>query len=129
MVVSSGALDDPWVAIGASLRANDPHQPGMRRRRQWRSSCATMRESWSFLLTGTFSKLFNTAVSWHADALIVLSNPLTLAYRTRIAEVAAKARLPTIYLYRQHVTAGGSCPTDLTFPICFAAVASMSVGF
>jgi putative ABC transport system substrate-binding protein len=50
---------------------------------------------------------FNTAVNWHADALIVLSNPLTLAYRTRIAEVAAKARLPTIYLYRQHVTAGG----------------------
>jgi putative tryptophan/tyrosine transport system substrate-binding protein len=50
---------------------------------------------------------FNTAVNWHADALIVLSNPLTLAHRTRIAEVAAKARLPTIYLYRQHVTAGG----------------------
>jgi putative ABC transport system substrate-binding protein len=50
---------------------------------------------------------FNTAVNWHADALIVLSNPLTLSYRTRIAEVAAKARLPTIYLYRQHVTAGG----------------------
>jgi putative tryptophan/tyrosine transport system substrate-binding protein len=50
---------------------------------------------------------FNTAVNWHADALIVLSNPLTLAYRTRIAEVAAKARLPTIYLYRLHVTAGG----------------------
>ena len=50
---------------------------------------------------------FNTAVNWHADALTVLSNPLTLAYRTRIAEVAAKARLPTIYLYRQHVTAGG----------------------
>jgi ABC-type uncharacterized transport system substrate-binding protein len=50
---------------------------------------------------------FNTAGNWHADALIVLSNPLTLAYRTRIAEVAAKARLPTIYLYRLHVTAGG----------------------
>jgi len=50
---------------------------------------------------------FNTSVNWHADALIVLSNPLTLAYRTRIAEVAARARLPTIYLYRQHVTAGG----------------------
>jgi putative tryptophan/tyrosine transport system substrate-binding protein len=50
---------------------------------------------------------FNTAANWHADALIVLSNPLTLAYRTRIAEVAAKARLPTIYLYRPHVTAGG----------------------
>jgi putative ABC transport system substrate-binding protein len=50
---------------------------------------------------------FSTAANWHADAFIVLSNPLTLAYRTRIAEAAAKARLPTIYLYRAHVTAGG----------------------
>jgi ABC-type uncharacterized transport system substrate-binding protein len=50
---------------------------------------------------------FTTAVNWRADALIVLSNPLTLNHRTRIAEVAAKARLPTIYLYRAHVTAGG----------------------
>ena len=66
---------------------------------------------------------FNTAVNWQADAFIVLSNPLTLAYRTRIAEAAAKARLPTIYLYRAHVTAGGLYPTDLTFPICFAVVA------
>jgi putative tryptophan/tyrosine transport system substrate-binding protein len=50
---------------------------------------------------------FNTAVNWRADAVIVLSNPLNLAYRARIAEVAAKAGLPTIYLYRAHVGAGG----------------------
>jgi putative tryptophan/tyrosine transport system substrate-binding protein len=39
--------------------------------------------------------------------LIVLSNPLSLAYRTRIGELAVKAGLPTIYLYRAHVDAGG----------------------
>jgi putative tryptophan/tyrosine transport system substrate-binding protein len=50
---------------------------------------------------------FDTAKNWRADALIVLSNPLSLAYRTRIADVAAKAGLPTIYLYRAHVGAGG----------------------
>jgi putative ABC transport system substrate-binding protein len=50
---------------------------------------------------------FDTAKNWRADALIVLSNPLSLAYRTRIANVAAKAGLPTIYLYRAHVGAGG----------------------
>jgi putative tryptophan/tyrosine transport system substrate-binding protein len=50
---------------------------------------------------------FESAKNWGADALIVLSNPLNLAYRTRIAELAAKARLPTIYLYRAHVDAGG----------------------
>jgi putative tryptophan/tyrosine transport system substrate-binding protein len=50
---------------------------------------------------------FESAKNWGADALIVLSNPLALAYRIRIAELAAKARLPTIYLYRAHVDAGG----------------------
>ena len=50
---------------------------------------------------------FGTAQNWRADALIVLSNPLSLAYRTQIAALAAKAGLPTIYLYRPHVGAGG----------------------
>jgi putative tryptophan/tyrosine transport system substrate-binding protein len=50
---------------------------------------------------------FDTAKNWRADALIVLSNPLSLAYRTRIGALAAKASLPTIYLYRPHVDAGG----------------------
>jgi putative ABC transport system substrate-binding protein len=50
---------------------------------------------------------FDTAKNWRADALIVLSNPLNLAYRTRIGDFAEKAGLPTIYLYRAHVDAGG----------------------
>jgi ABC-type uncharacterized transport system substrate-binding protein len=50
---------------------------------------------------------FDTAKNWRADALIVLSNPLNLAYRTRIGDFAEKASLPTIYLYRAHVDAGG----------------------
>src|SRR4051794_30649422 len=50
---------------------------------------------------------FETAKNWRADALIVLSNPLSLTYRTRIADIARNAGLPTIYLYRPHVSAGG----------------------
>jgi putative ABC transport system substrate-binding protein len=50
---------------------------------------------------------FDAAKNWGADALLVLSNPLSLAYRTRIGELAVKARLPTIYLYRAHADAGG----------------------
>src|SRR2546430_383290 len=50
---------------------------------------------------------FEAAKNWGADALIVLSNPLSLAHRVRIGELAAKADLPTIYLYRAHVSAGG----------------------
>jgi putative ABC transport system substrate-binding protein len=50
---------------------------------------------------------FDAAKDWGADALLVLSNPLNLAYRARIGELAVKARLPTIYLYRAHADAGG----------------------
>jgi len=50
---------------------------------------------------------FDTAKIWRADALIVLSNPLSLAYRRQIGDLAGKAGLPTMYLYRAHVDAGG----------------------
>jgi putative ABC transport system substrate-binding protein len=50
---------------------------------------------------------FDVAKDWHADALIVLSNPLSLTYRARIGDLAEKAGRPTIYLYRAHVDAGG----------------------
>ena len=50
---------------------------------------------------------FEAAKNWRADGLIVLSNPLTLAYRSRIGTLAVQAGLPTMYLYRPHVRAGG----------------------
>jgi putative tryptophan/tyrosine transport system substrate-binding protein len=48
---------------------------------------------------------FGKAKDWRV--FIVLSNPLSLAYRTQIGVLAEKARLPTIFLYRAHVDAGG----------------------
>ncbi len=60
-----------------------------------------------FKAATSLESVFATAKYWRADALIVLSNPLTLANRTRIAELAASASLPTMYLYRAHVDAGG----------------------
>src|SRR6202158_3093058 len=38
-----------------------------------------------------FGGAFETAKDWRADALIVLSNPLSLAYRTQIGDLAKKA--------------------------------------
>src|SRR5438105_824948 len=54
-----------------------------------------------------FDGAFEAAKNWHAEALIVLSNPLSLAYRTQIGDLAKKTGLPTINLYRAHVDAGG----------------------
>jgi len=50
---------------------------------------------------------FKAANRGHAKALIVLSNPLTLASRTQIGDMAVKRRLPMMSLYRAHVEAGG----------------------
>src|SRR5262249_11923665 len=49
---------------------------------------------------------FEAANKGQARAVIVLSNPLTLAARTQIGDMAVKRRLPTMYLYRAHVDAG-----------------------
>jgi hypothetical protein len=66
---------------------------------------------------------FDEAKNWRADALIVLSNPLTLAFRASISALSMKAGLPTIYLYRAHVYSGGLISYGLIFLTCFAAVA------
>ena len=50
---------------------------------------------------------FELAKAWQAEAVVVLSNPISLAYRTQIAELAKNASLPTMYLYQAHVRAGG----------------------
>jgi putative ABC transport system substrate-binding protein len=42
-----------------------------------------------------------------ADALIVLPDPMLLTHRRRIADLAAKSRLPAIYYERDFVEAGG----------------------
>jgi ABC-type uncharacterized transport system substrate-binding protein len=60
-----------------------------------------------FTAATSLESVFAGAKYRGADALIVLSNPLNLANRVRIAELAASANLPTIYLYRPHVDAGG----------------------
>jgi putative ABC transport system substrate-binding protein len=43
----------------------------------------------------------------HADALIVLGSPLFSTHRTRLVELAAKHRLPTMYHQREFVVGSG----------------------
>ena len=47
-----------------------------------------------------------------SHALIVLRNPLTTTYRTRIADFATKSRLPAMYGDREFVDAGGLMSYD-----------------
>jgi putative ABC transport system substrate-binding protein len=81
--------------------------PQLRELKRVAQSLALQIQTVEFNDAANLEGAFDSAKNWGADALIVLSNPLNLAYRTRIGELAAKARLPTIYLYRPHVDAGG----------------------
>ena len=56
---------------------------------------------------GAFDGAVAGAVRERADALFVLPDPLTLLERGRIADLAAKHRLPAMYGFKEFVTAGG----------------------
>jgi putative tryptophan/tyrosine transport system substrate-binding protein len=59
---------------------------------------------------------FETAVRSRAGAIVVFGDPLTFIHRTRIAELAAKHRLPALYLFRESVEAGGLMAYGPSFP-------------
>ena len=51
--------------------------------------------------------VFRTASNERADAAVVLAGTVIIAQRARIAEMAIKSRLPSIYERREFVEAGG----------------------
>ena len=50
---------------------------------------------------------FASAATQHADAIMPFADALTFRYATQVAALAAKHRLPAIYLSRQFATNGG----------------------
>ncbi len=56
---------------------------------------------------GEFDGTFAAMTRKRVDGLIVIGDPLTVRYRTRIVELAAKNRLSTIYGFAEFVRAGG----------------------
>ena len=51
-----------------------------------------------------------------ADALYVLANPLVLTNIERINTMAVGARLPTIYIAREYLQAGGLMSYGPSYP-------------
>ena len=56
---------------------------------------------------GGFDRAFASMNAGHVQALVVVIDPLTVRYRGRIAELAAKNRLPAMYGFREFADAGG----------------------
>ena len=54
-----------------------------------------------------FDKVFAVMAKDHVNALLVVADAMFQANRTRLAELAANNRLPTMYTFREYVDAGG----------------------
>jgi putative ABC transport system substrate-binding protein len=56
---------------------------------------------------GEFENAFRSAVTGHADAIIIQSGGLFTTHQIRIINLAAKSRLPAMYTEQDYVLAGG----------------------
>jgi putative ABC transport system substrate-binding protein len=54
-----------------------------------------------------FDEAFSTMIRGRSDGLLVHSSPMFFLHRARLAELAAKARLPTIFGTSEYVQVGG----------------------
>jgi putative ABC transport system substrate-binding protein len=54
-----------------------------------------------------FDRAFEAAIRLRPDALITVEDPLTINFGKRIADFAAKYRLPAMYGVREFVVVGG----------------------
>lgn len=67
---------------------------------------------------------FGAMASAHAQAVIVFIDPLTVRYRQRIVDLAAKSRLPAMYGFREFAAAGGLMAYGSSVPaLCRRAAA------
>ena len=64
-------------------------------------------QSWEVGAAGDFEKVFAALNKQRPDGLYVGGGPLMLANRKRIAALALKSRLPSMYVRREFVEAGG----------------------
>src|SRR5215475_367454 len=63
-----------------------------------------------------FEGAFAAMVAERAQGLVVVVDPLTVRYRGRIAELAAKNRVPAVYGFREFVDAGGLMAYGVNVP-------------
>jgi putative ABC transport system substrate-binding protein len=54
-----------------------------------------------------FDRAFSSIIRERVEALLVCTDPMFAAQRTRLANLAARNRLPAMYGLRRHVEAGG----------------------
>src|SRR6516165_2847782 len=69
---------------------------------------------------------FASLVQQGAGALLVVQDPVLIAYRQQITALAARYAIPAVYSQRDYVVAGGFVAMDRAFLTATARQASMS---
>ena len=64
----------------------------------------------------------------HSHALFVDGNPVFFLHRKRLADMAVKARLPTMFVVREYAEAGGLFAYGPSYTAHFRRAAVQSVG-
>jgi putative ABC transport system substrate-binding protein len=59
----------------------------------------------------------------HVQAVVILADAMLFQERQRVAELAAGARLPAVYGFRDHVDAGGLISYGVNYPVNFRRAA------
>ena len=89
----------------------NPDNPGsvlaLRETQRWATSLGVKLEPHEFRGPDDFERVFGAIADKAPDALMTTADPLIHSYRTRIAEFAAKQRLPSMYPGREFVDSGG----------------------
>ena len=71
-----------------------------------------------------FERVFQAATSGRADALLVFGDPVFTAHRTRLANLAIKSRLPSLYELSGFAEAGGLAHYGASLPEMFRRAAA-----
>jgi putative ABC transport system substrate-binding protein len=78
----------------------------------------------TILTADNFEEAFRTAATERAAAAWFFGEPMFALHRARLAALALNARLPTMFLVRQHVDAGGLVSYGPLFPDLYRRAAS-----
>jgi putative ABC transport system substrate-binding protein len=73
---------------------------------------------------GELQKVFDVAAKERIGALFVIEEAVIASYRTRVLELAAKQRLPTMSLYKEFAEAGGLLTYGADLPDLFRRAAT-----
>jgi putative tryptophan/tyrosine transport system substrate-binding protein len=99
----------PKVSRVAVL-ANPAHPGEQRELRETQNTAQSLGATLQYLqvkASTDFDGAFEAVSKQHANALLVFPDAVTIAHRVRIAEFAAKSRLPSMFGWKEYVEAGG----------------------